>query len=258
MKKFTRTTTILLPWLTTIACAFGQAGYSSSSVFAHNDYVGPNPFTAAYAKRVGYIEADIFLRDGELFVAHDRVDINASRTLDALYLIPLSNQVKQNKGTAYPEVDKPLTLMIDLKTDGMSTLPVLISKLEKYPDIISGRNLFITISGSVPDATNWKNYPAFITFDGRPTITYTPDQLKRVRLISVGFRDYSKWDGHGDISKSDKEKLTNVLDNAHALGKPFRFWATPDFDEAWVKLMELKVDVLNSDHPKELVEFLGR
>jgi alkaline phosphatase len=254
----TRILTTFIFSLTTIACAFAQAGYSSSSVFAHNDYVGPNPFAAAYQQRVGYIEADIFLRDGELFVAHSRSEITEARTLDALYLVPLSNQVKLNKGTAYPEADKLLTLMIDLKTDGLSTLPVLVSKLEKYPDIISAKNLFITISGSVPDATNWNQYPAYITFDGRPTITYTAEQLQRVRLISVSFGDYSKWDGRGEISQRDKEKLSKVLDNAHALGKPFRFWATPDFDEAWTKLMELKIDVLNSDHPEELVEFINR
>jgi alkaline phosphatase len=241
-----------------VAQLIGQPNYSSSSVFAHNDYVGEQPFVASYQQRVGYIEADIFLRDGELFVAHNRVDITASRTLEALYLTPLANEIKQNKGLAYPEADKPLTLMIDLKTDGLSTLPVLVSKLEKYPGIISCKNLYITISGSVPGAVEWSNYPAYITFDGRPTTTYTADQLQRIRLISASFKDYSTWNGRGELSPADKNKLSKVLDQAHALGKPFRFWATPDSEEAWTKLMDLKIDVINTDHPREAVAFINK
>ena len=46
--------------------AVGQQ-YTPSSIFAHNDYAQANPFYAAYENRVGYIEADIFLRNNELF-----------------------------------------------------------------------------------------------------------------------------------------------------------------------------------------------
>lgn len=240
------------------ALFFVEPKYSSSSVFAHNDYVGPQPFVASYQQRVGFIEADIFLRDGELFVAHSKSEITASRTLDALYLAPLADQAKRNNGFAYPEADMTLTLMIDLKTDGLTTLPALVTKLEKYPDIRSCKNLYITISGSVPDATTWKNYPSYITFDGRPTKTYTADQLERVRLISASFNDYSKWNGRRDLDDADKQKLSKVINDAHALGKPFRFWAIPDSENGWSTLMNLRIDVLNTDHPAELIDFLHK
>lgn len=243
---------------TIILLTLTQSKYSSSSVFAHNDYAGPKPFEASYELGVGFIEADVFLVGGELFVAHSQNEITPSRTLDALYLQPLANRIRHNNGWAYPGRFQTLTLMIDLKTDGSSTLPVLIGKLEKYYDIISSKNLFITVSGSMPDPKEWKKYPLYIWFDGRPAITYTDDQLKRLRLISANFKDYSNWNGKGELSGNDKEKLLSVVNAAHVADLPFRFWATPDFDEAWTKLMELKIDIVNTDHPAELIKFIEK
>lgn len=56
--------------------AFGQS-HSSSTIFAHNDYVQPIPFFNAYRNQVGYIEADIFLEKGKLLVAHTRAELNS-------------------------------------------------------------------------------------------------------------------------------------------------------------------------------------
>src|SRR5690349_3094875 len=63
--------------------------YTSASIFAHNDYVRSNPFHTAYNLRVGYIEADVFLVDNALLVAHTRLEINPDKTLERLYLEPL-------------------------------------------------------------------------------------------------------------------------------------------------------------------------
>lgn len=243
---------LILFWLT-------QPEYSPSCVFAHNDYAGPEPFEAAYRLGVGFIEADIFLKDGELFVAHNRSDITSDRTLDALYLAPLATRIRSNNGAAYPSGKlTTLTLMIDLKTDGARTLPLLVRKLESYPEIISCATVFITLSGSVPDPATWKNYPSYLWFDGRPAIAYTADQLERIRLISASFRDYSAWNGRGNLSDIDKQKLSRVVEKVHAVGKPLRFWATPDSEESWAALMELNLDVINTDRPTGLIQFIGK
>jgi alkaline phosphatase len=42
----------------------------------------------------------------------------------------------------------------------------------------------------------------------------------------------------------------------HAKGKKVRFWATPDFPEAWEVLLSLKVDVINSDDVAALASFI--
>jgi alkaline phosphatase len=114
----------------------------------------------------------------------------------------------------------------------------------------------ITVSGNMPAPALWSNYPDYIHFDGRPGITYTPEQQKRIRLVSDDFRKYSIWNGKEALSKSDEEKINQVIEAAHAMNKPFRFWAIPDFPESWEKLIELGVDILNTDDVAGLVAFL--
>jgi alkaline phosphatase len=231
--------------------------YTPASIFAHNDYVQANPFHDAYNLRVGYIEADVFLHDGELLVAHTRLEIKKQNTLDGLYLKPLSDRIAENNGSAYPGSKQILTLMIDLKTDGVRTLDKVVEILKEFPLLVSTPTLQVMVSGSVPDPALWINYPDFIHFDGRPAINYTVDQLRRVSMISTSFRDHSKWNGRDPMPQEDKDKIQSLIQAVHAKGKPIRFWATPDFPQAWETLMDLKMDVIVTDNVKELAEYIG-
>jgi alkaline phosphatase len=235
--------------------AFGQS-HSSSTIFAHNDYVQPIPFFNAYRNQVGYIEADIFLEKGKLLVAHTRAELNSKNTLDSLYLRPLRVKINANGGYAYANKQLVLTLMIDLKSDGSNTLMALVKLLQGYPDLIAAYQLKFVISGNVPDPSTWNQFPDFINFDGRPGIKYTPDQLKRVRLISDSFTNYSKWNGKGVLPQDELRKIQSIIKDAHATGKKFRFWGAPDFANAWLQLMELEVDVLGTDYVDELTPFI--
>jgi alkaline phosphatase len=225
----------------------GVGQHSSSSIFAHNDYEKTTPLMAAYNAQVGFIEADVLLQGHELLVAHSANEIQKDKTLESLYLNPLNELIEKNGGNAYPDKEKSLTLMIDLKTEAITTLNVLVFKLKKYPKLIACKTLMITVSGNTPAPALWKNYPDFIHFDGRLGITYTTDQQKRIRLISASFQSYSKWTGKEPLKDADKEKLVALIESAHAIKKPFRFWAIPDFENGWRTLMELGVDIVNTD-----------
>jgi len=230
--------------------------YTSAHVFAHNDYAQKNPFHTAYALGVGYIEADVFLKDGALMVAHEPKEIEESRTLAKLYLDPMLKNVKKNKGFAYRDSRQKLTIMIDLKTEGISTLNEIVRQLKKYPQLISCPTLQFMISGNVPDPGLWQDYPDFIYFDGRPSIAYTREQLNRISMISTGFRQYSGWDGISELRSDDRDAMLKLVEDAHRKGKIFRFWATPDIPEAWKVLMELNMDVIVTDRVEDLIDFL--
>lgn len=230
--------------------------YTSAAIFAHNDYEKPIPFEVAYKANVGFIEADVFLRDENLFVAHESKQIQIDKTLETLYLNPLNKLIEKNGGYAYADKDQSLTLMIDLKTEGVATVNALIVKLKNYPRLLECKTLLITLSGNMPAPALWSNYPDYIHFDGRPGIIYTPEQQTRIRLVSDSFINYSTWNGKEALKKSDEEKIINVIETAHAINKPFRFWAIPDFPESWIKLMELDVDILNTDDVAGLATFL--
>ena len=41
-----------------------------------------------------------------------------------------------------------------------------------------------------------------------------------------------------------------IAEKAHEMGKPIRFWASPDNPQAWETLHNLGVDVINTDNPE--------
>lgn len=232
--------------------------YTPSSVFAHNDYAQVNPFYGAYENRVGYIEADIFLRNNELFVAHLQTEINAERTLASLYLIPLQETIIKNKGWAYPDSTITLTLMIDLKTEGVATANKLVDQLNQHKELLMCKTLEIMISGNVPDPKLWKDIPPFIFMDGRPNIPYTADQLDRVGLISTNFNQYVSWSGKDKLKEEYLTKLELLIRSVHSKGKKIRFWAAPDFENGWKTLQGLGVDVIGTDNVEGLMAFMKK
>ena len=233
-----------------------QKLYTAANVHAHNDYEQPVPFFAAYDAQAGSIEADVFLKNGALYVAHDPEDIRPDRTLEALYLKPLQKKIQQNNGTPYSLPEAKLQLLIDLKTDGKATLPVLVKTLEKYPGISQNPAVQVVISGNRPAPATWSQYPDFIYFDGRPGETYTPEELERVALFSDSFRNYSQWSGEGPIAKEEQDKIEQLVDSVHQLDRKFRFWATPDNEASWQTLLRLGVDYIGTDDVAGLTSFL--
>lgn len=230
--------------------------YTSGNIFAHNDYVNADPFYTAYNLGVGYIEADIFLQGKELLVAHTAGEIDKTKTLEKLYLSPLQIKIHDNMGQVYADRGKALMLMIDLKSEGVSTLNKLVETLKLFSPLLSCKNLLITISGNVPDPSLWKNYPDYIYFDGRPGIDYSAEQLKRISMISTSFRSQSKWNGEGSLPREDEEKIQSLIKETHNKEKKMRFWATPDNENSWEIQMRLKMDMIVSDKVPALADFL--
>jgi len=235
-----------------------QEIYSAKNVHAHNDYQQPIPFLTAYHRQVGSIEADLFLQNGILYVAHEKQEIQADRTLENLYLKPLQTFIKKNKGTPYSQSKASLQLLIDLKTEGKTTLPELVKLLEKYPEIINNTGISIVISGNKPAAATWSQYPNFIHFDGTPGERYRPQDLQRIGLISASFRKYTQWNGKGLIVKPELDKIKHLIDSVHYLNKKIRFWATPDNVNTWQTLIALGVDYLGTDDVLGLTNYLKK
>jgi alkaline phosphatase len=249
-------------FLSLYAQAVAQPIITPFRIHAHNDYHQRIPFFNAYALGAGSIEADIVLLEGELYVAHDIREVQKDWTLDSMYLRPLqkiaakrSNSTSKNRN---PE--RPLQFLIDIKTDAESTLDLLVKKLKSYPAEVFAKNpaFTIVISGNVPDPSRWANYPAFIFFDGRPSIQYTAGQLARIAMISDDFTTYSVWNGKGLIVKSERKKLEDLIASVHHKGKKIRFWATPDHINAWKILLTMGVDYLGTDYVDLLANYINK
>ncbi|MBL4676647.1 MAG: alkaline phosphatase [Mucilaginibacter sp.] len=209
---------------------------------------------------MGSIEADVYLHEGKLYVAHEKKEIAPNRTLENLYLKPLAERFQQNGGKPYADTALHLQLVIDIKEDHEHVIPELIRELKPYLQMFNSptnRNAVrIALSGDMPAPANFDTYPDYIYFDGRPNIPYTPQQLEHVAMISDALTDYTKWNGKGTPTPADSLKLRSMVNAAHTMGKPFRFWATQDSPNTWIQLEKLGVDWINTDHPQQLHDFL--
>lgn len=236
----------------------GQApGISAANAHSHNDYLQAEPFHLAYRHRFGSLEADVFYRNDSLFVAHEKKEITPERTFDKLYLEPVVSLCSLHNGAVYEDKNRPLQLLIDLKTHYAATLGKLVEKLAPYEALWSPRgSVRIVISGNTPPPGEFDRYPDYIFFDGRPEMAYTAGQLTRLGLISQSFSRYSRWNGEGQIPDEDRDQLKKVIENAHKQGKSFRFWASPDKENAWETLVKLGADYINTDKIEALAAYL--
>lgn len=224
------------------------------SVFAHNDYEKAHPLHDAYRLQVRYLEVDVFLEHGHLLVAHSRQELNPERTLEQLYLQPLEKIVSDNQGYAYADTTKHLALVIDLKSEGAAF--AVIAAVQQHAALIGARNFQIILSGAVPDRALWADWPAYIRIDGRLGIAYTTRQWARIALVSSRFP--GSWSGTEALDAATRNKLVAMRETVQVQGKPLRFWATPDREEAWRELISLGLTVINTDDPARLISFLAQ
>lgn len=238
---------LLFFFLTTLSFAA-----NAQQVFAHNDYEKPRPLTNALAAQADFIEADVFVRNGKLVLAHTPKEADTStQTLENTYLRPLITLFTQYKDRVTPDKRYAPTLLIDVKDRVEDVLPLLLPMLESnlavFNRAISPKGVRVVISGNRPRPEHYLDQPTYLFFDGRPSELYDDETAKRVALISDNFRSYARWDGIGDVPDDDKAKLKRIIKRAHDTGCPIRFWNAPDTPDAWKKLRKLGIDIINTD-----------
>lgn len=225
-------------------------------IHSHNDYAQSRPFWGAYEAHAASIEADIWLVDGTLYVAHNKKDIRPERSLEAMYLQPIRQVVEQHRGAAYAD-GTSFQFLVDLKT-GRETLDALVLLIEKkgykryFDPTANPTAIQLTITGDKVKPEDFNAYPPYVFFDGRIEATYTPEQLRRVPLISEYRGLYTQWKGHGKMSKEDQQKIQRDVKKAHRQGCKFRIWGFPDNENAWRMTRRLGIDYINTDHPEKL------
>ncbi|SMF50144.1 phosphatidylinositol-specific phospholipase C/glycerophosphodiester phosphodiesterase family protein [Streptomyces sp. Amel2xC10] len=236
---------------------------------AHNDYEHPRPLLDALDHRFGSVEADIFLVDGELLVAHSADQLDPARTLESLYLAPLAARVRAHHGSVYRGHRQPLQLLVDIKTEGASAYLALDRQLRRYQGLFTtyahGRvrpgAVTAVVSGDraarIPLAAQSVRH-AF--YDGRLADLGTTDAAF-APLISDNWTLNFGWLGVGAFPEAERRRLRAIVTAAHARGQRVRFWATPDLagparDAVWTELLAAGVDHLNTDDLAGLEAFL--
>ncbi|GAB3443533.1 phosphatidylinositol-specific phospholipase C/glycerophosphodiester phosphodiesterase family protein [Actinophytocola sediminis] len=239
---------------------------------AHNDYEHDRPLFDALAHGFTSVEADIYLVDGDLLIAHDPEDLDPARTLRSLYLEPLRRLALT--GGVYPGKRVEFQLLIDLKTEGESTYAALDALLRSprygflWTSYRFGRvwrgPVTAVVSGNRPRETMAAQRSRVAFYDGRianqddlgpgSAATLTP-------LVSDNWTNLFTWTGVGQMPAPERAKLHDIVTTAHDAGQRVRFWATPDTpgparDAVWQELVDADVDHINTDDLAGLATFL--
>lgn len=238
---------------------------------AHNDYRHTRPLHDALAHGFTSVEADIFLVDDDLLVAHDRHEIAPERTLRRLYLDPLRARIRNNSGSVYAHPGEPrqFTLLIDIKSEAVSTYRVLDRILAEYSDIFtsfgpdrrSEKAVVAIISGNRPFELMKSQKTRYAGYDGRLTDLHSDAPADLIPLISDRWTAHFKWRGVGQMPADERERLGEIVKVSHEKGRRVRFWATPDNrsparEALWHELISASVDLINTDDLESLREFL--
>ncbi|RYG22503.1 hypothetical protein EON82_16885 [bacterium] len=225
---------------------------------AHNDYAHPRPLLDALDQGFLSVEADIYFVDGELRVGHDRKDLKPGRTLESLYLDPLAQRVRKNKGTVYGQPGI-LTLLVDIKEDGPAVQSELTRRLPKYRAMLSERTgstvqaraVQIVLSGA--RTADCAAGDGFLFKDGRPKDL--ADDSFRTPLISESY-ETALGTSLTPLPAEARAKLDELVRRTHAVGKRLRLWGTPDGPVTWGELRAAGLDLINTDRLAELRAYL--
>lgn len=241
-----------------------QAGIRSlPNAHAHNDYLHARPLLDALDHGFTSIEADIFLVDGQLLVAHARKEVSPERTLQKLYLDPLRERIRRGDGKVFPD-GTPLTLLIDIKADAEGTYAALAKVLVEYEELITvvrdgkleKKPVTVVISGERASDTIRKVPVRHAGLDGRLSDLDSDLPSHLLPLISDNWGLHFRWRGEGEFPAAERDKLFDIVKRAHTKGRRVRFWATPEKPAAWRELRAAGVDLVGTDDLPALAKFL--
>jgi glycerophosphoryl diester phosphodiesterase len=235
---------------------------------SHNDHTRARPLLDALDLRLASVEADVFLVEAELLVAHDRDRCRPERTLDALYLQPLIDRARQNHGRIYADTasGQPLLLFIDIKENGADAYAAIDRRLRAARDVftsfdtgvVTPRAVTVIISGDIPRELIAQQYTRYAFVDGRaPDLEDgSPAPASLVPVVSMPWTSQFRWHGLGEMPTDERARLERLVHAAHARGYLLRFWGVPPLEHVWRAECDAGVDLLNVDDIGAAAAFL--
>ncbi|KAF2423770.1 hypothetical protein EJ08DRAFT_595457 [Tothia fuscella] len=243
---------------------------------SHNDYWRKVPLFDALAAGCVSVEADIWNEQGsdELLVGHSKRALKAERTLRSLYLDPIMHILKAtNNGTSANETvgvfetapNTTLVLLLDFKTDGANTWPLVQTHLEplrekewltRWDATTKSRRLgLVTVvaTGKAPFDLVTSSTTKDIFFDAPldnldKTDQYTAEN-SYFASVSMG---KAIGNVRHDLSVTQLVQVEKQISLAEQKALVSRYWDTPSWpmstrNRVWQTLVDHGVGILNVD-----------
>ena len=240
--------------------AYDQCDQIYYNAFSHNDYWRPVPLLDALSFCFNSVEADLWLIDGELYVAHDKSEIEKENIFEEMYLKPLAERIKNNGGKVFKGSVKPFLLMVDCKTNGEEMYPVLKKVMEPYKELFCSVNngvykegaVLLFLSGNRPAETLSRETSRFAFLDGVVSDLNKGISSELMPVISNNYREYFSWNGKGEMPEKELLKMREIISQVHKEGKLLRWWGDPDTKIFRQLLMKEGVDLIGTDDLEQL------
>jgi hypothetical protein len=231
---------------------------------AHNDYAHVHPLFDALDNGFCSVEADIFLTNGELRVAHELSQTKPGRTLQALYLDPLRERIRKSGGHVYTNGPQ-FTLLIELKQNWRLAYPALRSVLTNYSDVLTTfsngteqTNAIIAIITGHEEAAMFAGETIrYAALDGGLSDLEKNPPALLVPWISGNWKKSFHWNGTGAMPDAELQKLQAIVIRAHQQGRRVRFWSAPDNPNFWQAMHVAGVDLINTDNLPGVAAFFN-
>lgn len=215
---------------------------------AHNDYLHPRPLFDALDQGFDSIEADVFLAKNDLLVAHFFWEIKPERTLESLYLLPLSKLHKEGKL-------KNIWLMVDIKSNEAEHCAMLLDQqLRRYPGLFAkvgekdNAPVKVLLSGNMPRDWVCAGKSNLLRLDGREGDLGKSAQAETFPWVSMPWSRHFSWKGKGSMPEMEKNKLKAMALKAESAKQQLRFWGAPDLPECWKIQAESGVQRIGTDN----------
>ncbi len=233
---------------------------------AHNDYLHERPLLDALDLGYCSIEADVWVAGDELLIGHSLPELRPGRTLKSLYLEPLAKRCAERGGWVF-DPGRTVILLVDFKTGGDETYPVLSKQLAEHRQLFEPRDLgdgrpavrpvFAVLSGNRPIELVEADADRLCGIDGRLPDIHSTKGANLIPLVSEAWPTQFRWEGAGPMPIAEREKLRRLADETHANGRRLRFWGAPSTEAAWIELHNAGVDLIGADDLPKLQQFLA-
>jgi len=245
-------------------------------IHSHNDYWRDVPLLTALSLGVASVEADVWLVNNTLFIGHEMAALTPARTFDSLYVEPLVSIIEGQNPKSQFTVNQtsvngvfdtassiPLQLLVDMKTDGPSTLPFVVTALQPLRErgflTTCQSNGTCTLgavtvvgTGNTPLAGIQTLFPRDVFYDAPLTSLNATFDITISPLASTDYEVAVGWSGIGNINQTQLSAIQQFVADAHGLGIKARFWDTPGWpiharNNVWQTLIDNGADWLNAD-----------
>ena len=112
------------------------------------------------------------------------------------------------------------------------------------------------LSGDRPFEALQNDSLQLMTLDGRPSDLAKNYPSYLMPFISENAGKVAEVEDYSQVDEAAFLKISNFIKATHDQGKKARLWATPEDENLWMKLLEMEIDLINTDKLSKLKKFL--